>query len=159
MILYYLNVYILKITIEEFYMKTKFAFDYRLLGLAGSILMMISQFLSWLSDYSLLDWYIDYLRVNIASAFLYLFPLICGSICLIGTLLLYFKLEYRISSVIINFVGFGFFLIFIFELIPQEIEYIPNAGIGFYISIIGSILIFFHNLNILLTRAKYKEGS
>ncbi|MFX1434096.1 MAG: hypothetical protein ACFFB1_10005, partial [Promethearchaeota archaeon] len=65
----------------------------------------------------------------------------------------------RINSVIINFVGFGFFLIFIFELIPQEIAYIQSAGIGFYMSIAGAILIFFHNLNILLTKEKSKEGS
>jgi len=140
-------------------MNIKSIFDYRLLGLTGSILLIISQFFSWFSGYSLMERYIIATSVDISNAFLYLFPLISGSICLIATLLIYFKLEYRINSVIINFVGFGFFLIFIFELIPKEIDYITSAGIGFYMSIAGAILIFFHNLNILLTREKSKEGS
>lgn len=140
-------------------MNIKSIFDYRLLGLTGSILLIISQFFSWFSGYSLMERYIIATSVDISNAFLYLFPLISGSICLIATFLIYFKLEYRINSVIINFVGFGFFLIFIFELIPQEIDYITSAGIGFYMSIAGAILIFFHNLNILLTREKSKEGS
>ncbi|MFW9946977.1 MAG: hypothetical protein ACFFDX_09135 [Candidatus Odinarchaeota archaeon] len=134
--------------------------DYRLLGLTGSILLIVSQFLTWFSDYTLLERYILYTTLpDIGISFLYLFPLISGIICLIATLLIYFKLEYRINSVIISFVGFGFFLVFIFELIPQEIDFISNAGIGFYMSIAGAILIFFHNLNILLTREKSKEGS
>ncbi|MFX0017988.1 MAG: hypothetical protein ACFFAK_09860 [Promethearchaeota archaeon] len=140
-------------------MNIKSNFDYRLLGLTGSILLIISQFFSWFSGYSLMERYLIAISVDISNAFLYLFPLISGSICLIATLLIYFKLEYRINSVIINFVGFGFFLIFIFELIPQEIAYIQSAGIGFYMSIAGAILIFFHNLNILLTKEKSKEGS
>ncbi|MFX1434906.1 MAG: hypothetical protein ACFFB1_14120, partial [Promethearchaeota archaeon] len=100
-------------------MNIKSNFDYRLLGLTGSILLIISQFFSWFSGYSLMERYLIAISVDISNAFLYLFPLISGSICLIATLLIYFKLEYRINSVIINFVGFGFFLIFIFELIPQ----------------------------------------
>lgn len=140
-------------------MKLKFNIDYRLLGLIGSILLIISQFLSWFSGLSLLEIYIFTTGVELGNSFLYLFPLVSGSICLIGTMLIYIKIEYRINSIIINFVGFAFFLVFILELIPQEIEYIPNAGVGFYISIIGSILIFFHNLNVLLTREKSIEGS
>ncbi|MFX1498591.1 MAG: hypothetical protein ACFFBH_13775 [Promethearchaeota archaeon] len=140
-------------------MNFRFKIDYRLLGLTGSILMIISQFLSWFSGYTLLDIYILNTGFEVGNSFLYLFPLVCGSICLIGTVLIYIKKDYRINSIIINFIGFAFFLIFLFELIPQEIIYIPSAGIGFYISIIGAILIFFHNLNILLTREKPTEGS
>ncbi|MFX0032280.1 MAG: hypothetical protein ACFE8E_01160 [Candidatus Hodarchaeota archaeon] len=140
-------------------MKFKFNIDYRLLGLIGSILLIISQFLSWFSGLSLLEIFIFTTGVEIGNSFLYLFPLVSGSICLIGTLLIYIKMEYRINSIIINFVGFAFFLVFILELIPQEFEYIPYAGVGFYISIVGSILIFFHNLNVLLTREKSTEGS
>ena len=55
--------------------------------------------------------------------------------------------------VIINFIGLGFFLVFAFKIIPEEFIYLPNA-IGFYFSIIGSILVFFDILNILLTREK-----
>lgn len=140
-------------------MKFRFKIDYRLLGLTGSILLIISQFLSWFSGYSLLDIYIFTTGVEVGNSFLYLFPLVSGSICLIGTILIYIKINYRINSIIINFIGFAFFLIFLFELIPQEIIYIPSAGVGFYISIVGAILIFFHNLNILLTREKPTEGS
>ncbi|MFW9771011.1 MAG: hypothetical protein ACFFEO_02410 [Candidatus Thorarchaeota archaeon] len=140
-------------------MKFNFNIDYRLLGLIGSILLIISQFLSWFSGYSLIEVFIITTSVELGNAFLYLFPLVSGSICLVGTLLIYIKRDYRINSIIINFIGFAFFLVFIFELIPQEIIYILNAGIGFYISIIGAILIFFHNLNVLLTREKSIEGS
>ncbi|MFW9780870.1 MAG: hypothetical protein ACFFFB_01150 [Candidatus Heimdallarchaeota archaeon] len=140
-------------------MKFNFNIDYRLLGLIGSILLIISQFLSWFSGYSLIEIFIITTSVELGNAFLYLFPLVSGSICLVGTLLIYIKRDYRINSIIINFIGFAFFLVFIFELIPQEIIYILNAGIGFYISIIGAILIFFHNLNVLLTREKSIEGS
>ena len=126
--------------------------DFRLLGLTGSILLILSQFLPWFSSQSLLDIYIISTSVAIEDSFLYLFPLICGIICLVGVIVIIYNLDYKINSVIINFIGLGFFLVFIIEIIPRELLYIPYAEIGFYFSIIGSILIFFDILNILLIK-------
>jgi len=131
-------------------MNIKRYLDFRLLGLTGSILLILSQFLPWFSNQSLLYIYIVTTGVAIEDSFLYLFPLISGIICLVGTGLIVYKIDYRINSVIINFIGLGFFLIFIIEIIPRNLYYIPYAEIGFYSSIIGSILILFDILNILL---------
>jgi len=90
--------------------------------------------------------------VAIEDSFLYIFPLICGIICLVGALVNIYNREYKINSVIINFIGLGFFLIFIIEIIPRELIYIPYAEVGFYFSIVGSILIFFDILNKLLIK-------
>ena len=128
--------------------------DFRLLGLTGSILLILSQFLSWFSNQSLLYIYIITSSLAIENSFLYLFPLICGIICLVGTIVILYNLEYRINSVIINFIGLGFILFFLIEIIPQEFLYLPNAEIGFYFSIIGSILIFFDIINILISKEK-----
>ena len=133
-------------------MNIKKYLDFRLLGLTGSLLLIISQFLSWFSNQSLLYIYIITTSVAIEDSFLYLFPLISGIICLAGTGLIVYKIDYRINSVIINFVGLGFFLIFIFEIVTKEFIYLPTAQIGFYFSIIGSILIFFDILNVLLIK-------
>ncbi|MHA1487958.1 MAG: hypothetical protein ACTSSC_12420 [Promethearchaeota archaeon] len=133
-------------------MNIKRYLDFRLLGLTGSILLILSQFLPWFSNQSLLYIYIISTSVAIEDAFLYLFPLICGIICLVGSIVILYNLNYKINSVIINFIGLGFYLIFIIEIIPRELYYIPYAEIGFYFSIIGSILIFFDILNILLIK-------
>ncbi len=133
-------------------MSIKKYLDFRLLGLTGSIFMIISQFLSWFSNQSLLHIYIVTTSVAIEDSFLYLFPLISGIICLVGTGLIIYKIDYRINSVIINFVGLGFFLIFIFEIVTKEFIYLPTAQIGFYFSIIGSILIFFDIINVLILK-------
>ena len=133
-------------------MNIKKYLDFRLLGLTGSILLIISQFLSWFSNQSLLYIYIVTTGVAIEDSFLYLFPLISGIICLVGTGLIVYKIDYRINSVIINFVGLGFFLIFIFKIVTEEFIYLPTAQIGFYFSIIGSILIFFDILNVLMIK-------
>ncbi len=133
-------------------MNIKKYLDFRLLGLTGSLLLIISQFLSWFSNQSLLYIYIITTSVAIEDSFLYLFPLISGIICLAGTGLIVYKIDYRINSVIINFVGLGFFLIFVFEIVTKEFIYLPTAQIGFYFSIIGSILIFFDILNVLLIK-------
>ena len=133
-------------------MNIKKYLDFRLLGLTGSILMIISEFLSWFSNQSLLYIYIITTSVAIEDSFLYLFPLISGIICLVGTGLIVYKIDYRINSVIINFVGLGFFLIFVFEIVTEEFIYLPTVQIGFYFSIIGSILIFFDILNVLLIK-------
>ncbi|NVM43917.1 MAG: hypothetical protein HWN79_03280 [Candidatus Lokiarchaeota archaeon] len=134
-------------------MNLKKYLDFRLLGLAGSILLILSQFIPWFSNQTLLDIFIIKTIVPIGDSFLYLFPLICGIICLIGTIVIISNIEYRINSVIINFIGLGFFLVFAFRIIPEELLYLPNA-LGFYFSIIGSILVFFDILNILLTKEK-----
>ena len=133
-------------------MSIKKYLDFRLLGLTGSILLIISQFLSWFSEQSLLTIYILTTSVAIEDSFLYLFPLISGIICLGGSVLIIYKIEYRINSVIINLVGLGFFLVFIFEIVTKEFIYLPTAQIGFYFSIIGSILVFFDILNILMIK-------
>ncbi len=133
-------------------MNIKRYLDFRLLGLTGSVLLVLSQFLPWFSNQSLLSIYIISTSVAIEDSFLYLFPLICGIICLIGAIVILYNLDYKINSVIINFIGLGFFLIFIIEIIPRELLYIPYAEIGFYFSVVGSILIFFEILNILITK-------
>ncbi|NHJ22877.1 MAG: hypothetical protein EAX91_18180 [Candidatus Lokiarchaeota archaeon] len=135
-------------------MNIKRYLDFRLLGLTGSILLILSQFLSWFSDQSLLQTFIDTTSVAFKySNFLYLFPLISGLICLIGTIIILYNIEYRINSVIINFIGLGFFLVFLIQIIPLEFLYLYTK-IGFYFSIIGSILIFFDILNILIIKEK-----
>ena len=133
-------------------MNIKKYLDFRLLGLTGSILLILSQFLSWFSNQSLLYIYIITTSVAIEDSFLYLFPLISGIICLVGTGLIIYKIDYRINSVIINLVGLGFFLMFAFEIVTKEFIYLPTAQIGFYFSIIGSILIFFDILNVLMIK-------
>jgi len=133
-------------------MNIKRYLDFRLLGLTGSVLLILSQFLPWFSNQSLLYIYIISTSVAIEDSFLYLFPLICGIICLVGAIVILYNLDYKINSVIINFIGLGFFLIFIIEIIPRELLYIPYAEIGFYFSVVGSILIFFEILNILITK-------
>jgi len=133
-------------------MNIKRYLDFRLLGLTGSVLLILSQFLPWFSSQSLLIIYILTTSVAIEDSFLYIFPLICGIICLVGALVNIYNREYKINSVIINFIGLGFFLIFIIEIIPRELIYIPYAEVGFYFSIVGSILIFFDILNKLLIK-------
>ena len=134
-------------------MNLKKYLDFRLLGLAGSILLILSQFIPWFSNQSLLDIFIIKTSFAVEDSFLYIFPLICGILCLIGSIVIIYNIEYRINSVIINFIGLGFFLVFAFRIIPEELLYLPNA-LGFYFSIIGSILVFFDILNILVTREK-----
>ncbi len=133
-------------------MNLKRYLDFRLFGLTGSVMLILSQFFPWFSSQSLLYIYLISTSVAIEDSFLYLFPLICGIICLVGAIVIIYNLDYKINSVIVNFIGLGFFLIFIIEIIPKELLYIPYAEIGFYFSIIGSILIFYEILNILLTK-------
>ena len=126
--------------------------DLRLLGMIGSIFMILSQFLSWFSGISLLGRYLIMISYSLESSFLYLFPLISGSITLVGSLLILFKGEYKVNSVIIIFIGLGFFLIFLIELIPQDFVYIATAEIGFYLSIVGALLVLLDIINILIQR-------
>ena len=126
--------------------------DLRLLGMIGSIFMILSQFLSWFSGISLLGRYLIMISYSLESSFLYLFPLISGSITLVGSLLILFKEEYKVNSVIIIFIGLGFFLIFLIELIPQDFVYIATAEIGFYLSIVGALLVLLDIINILIQR-------
>jgi hypothetical protein len=126
--------------------------DYRLLGLIGGIFLILSEFLAWFSGKNLLDLFMLYLILEIEFSFLYLFPVVSGIICIFGTILILYNEQYRINAVIINFIGLGFFLIFLFELIPREFPYVVNAGIGLYFAVAGGILILFDIINILLSR-------
>ncbi|MFO8018261.1 MAG: hypothetical protein R6U96_06465 [Promethearchaeia archaeon] len=126
--------------------------DFRLMGLCGSLLIIISEFLPWLTDYSLLNIYIFQTTIALEDAFFYLFPLISGIICLTGTCILYYKEDYQINAVIVFLVGLGFLLLFFFDFIPGELEYLPTIGIGFYFCIAGFILNIFYTINILITQ-------
>jgi hypothetical protein len=127
-------------------------FDLRLLGIIGSILMILSQFLSWYSGISLFSIYLIMISFSLGDSFLFLFPLISGSITLVGTLLILLKGEYKVNSVIIIFIGLGFFLIFLVELIPQDLPYMGTVEIGFYLSVVGALLVLFDIINILIQR-------
>lgn len=131
-------------------MEIKNYIDFRLIGLAGSILLIVSEFLPWISDQNLIEIYIITTSVAIGMSFLYLFPLISGIICVIGNILLIYNEEYRINSVIIIFIGLGFLLLFFFDLIPRL--YLSNISLGFYFCLTGFLLSIIDIIIILITK-------
>ncbi len=135
-------------------MEFKNILNKNLFGLIGSILLILSEFFSWFSDYNLIEIYIITTSVEIADSFLYLFPLISGIICLAASILIMYKVEFKIKSVILSSVGLGFLIIFFFDYITQEFEYISNAGIGIYLGVIGFLLIIINIINVLITIEK-----
>lgn len=122
----------------------------RLVGLIGSILLIISEFLPWISGQSLLEIYIFYTYVKVEESFLLLFPLVSGIICLIGSIIVYYNVDYKINSVIVNFIGLGFLLLFLFEIIPSELGYISGLQIGFYCCIAGFFIVLINVINVLM---------
>jgi hypothetical protein len=122
-----------------------------ILGLSGPILLILSEFFTWFSDYNLIELYVLYTDLQIESSFLYLFPLISGIICLIANVLVIYRWEFRIKSIILSFVGLGFQLLFFIDYISQEIEFINNAGIGLYLGVFGFLLIIINIINVLST--------
>ncbi|MFX1573468.1 MAG: hypothetical protein ACFFB0_12015 [Promethearchaeota archaeon] len=135
-------------------MEFKNKLNKNLFGLIGSILLILSEFFSWLSEYNLIEIYIITTSVEITDSFLYLFPLTSGIICLAASILIMYKIEFKIKSVILSTVGLGFLIIFFLDYFTQEFKYIPNAGIGFYLGVIGFLLIIFNILNMLITFEK-----
>jgi hypothetical protein len=127
-----------------------------ILGLSGPILLILSEFFSWFSDYNLIELYVLYTDLQIENSFLYLFPLISGILCLIANVLFIYKVEFRIKSIILSFVGLGFQLLFFIDHISQEIEFISNAGLGLYLGFFGFLLIIINVINVLST-AEHEE--
>ena len=126
--------------------------DYQFTGIIGSILIIISEFLPWFSQFSLFDAYILYTITKVEEAFLFLFPLISGIICLIASILILNNFEYKINSVIITFIGLGFLTFFLVEFIPGELFYLSKAGIGFYLCIAGFIIMIINIVLILISK-------
>ncbi|MFX1394700.1 MAG: hypothetical protein ACFFAH_14160 [Promethearchaeota archaeon] len=129
----------------------KTSINNRLIGFVGSILLIISEFLPWFSGFSCFDIYILYTFVAVEESFLYLFPLISGIICLIGSILIIFDRLYKINSVLISLLGLGFLILFLFEIIPDELFYLPRVGIGFYFCIAGFLITMIGVIVILLS--------
>ncbi|MHA2394352.1 MAG: hypothetical protein ACXAEX_20635, partial [Promethearchaeota archaeon] len=97
-----------------------------LIGLIGSIFLTISEFFPWFSPENLIELFILFTSVQIENSFLFLFPLISGIICLIANLLIIYKIDFRIKSVILSFVGLGFQFIFFIDYISQVITFLPD---------------------------------
>ena len=129
-----------------------------LLGLIGPILLILSEFLPWFSDESLIELYILLNSVQIADSLLYLFPLISGVICLIASGLIIYRIELRIKFVILSFLGLGFQLFFFIDYIFQVITFLPDADIGLYLGVFGFILITVNLIYILTAADKLSGG-
>ena len=138
-------------------MKPKKTYLILLLGLSGPVLLILSEFFSWFSDYNLIELYVIVTDSQIEDSFLFLFPIISGVICLIANGLVIFNSEFRIKSIILSFVGIGFQLLFFIDHIAQEIEFISDASIGFYLGIFGFLLILI-NLIYVLTTTENQSG-
>ncbi|MHA2282373.1 MAG: hypothetical protein ACXAC5_16135 [Promethearchaeota archaeon] len=123
--------------------------SFLLLGVIGPILLIISEFFPWFSDDNLIELFMTLTSVQIENSFLFLFPLISGLVCLIASILVVYKFEYRIKTVILSFVGLGFQLIFFIDYISQVIEFLPDAGLGLYLGFIGFLLIVIYIIYIL----------
>ncbi len=135
-------------------MKLRNFLNISLIGLIGSIILILSEFFSWFSEYNLIELYVITTEVAFEDSFLFLFPLISGIICLIASSLVIYKIEWKIKSVILSFVGLGFLIIFFIDHISQEIEYLPTAGIGLYLGLTGFLLIIINIINVLITFEK-----
>ncbi|MFW9988535.1 MAG: hypothetical protein ACFFC3_07755, partial [Candidatus Odinarchaeota archaeon] len=90
-----------------------------ILGIIGSTIIILSEFFPWFSEYTLIEIYIITTSVNIEDSFLFLFPLMSGIICLIASSLVIYKIELKIKSVIVFFLGLGFLIIFFIDYISQ----------------------------------------
>jgi hypothetical protein len=130
-----------------------------LIGLVGSIFLIASEFLQWFSEYNLMEIFIITNGIAIEDSFLFLFPLMSGVICSIASILVIYQIKFKIKSVIVSFIGLGFFLIFLIDYIIQVIQYLPTARIGFYFGIIGFLMVLFNLLNLLITSEKDLEVS
>ena len=126
--------------------------DYRLIGFVGSIIIIISEFLPWISEFSLFEIYVLYTITKVEESFIFLFPLISGIICLIASLLIISNYEYKINSVIITCIGLGFLTLFLVEFIPGELFYLSKAGIGFYFCIAGFMIMILQIILILISK-------
>ncbi len=124
----------------------------RLIGLLGAVLLIISEFLPWFSGQSLFDIYIFSTYFAIEESFLFLFPLVSGIICLIGSFIVYYDVDYKVNSAIVNFIGLGFLLLFFFDLIPKEIFYLSNLGLGFYFCVAGFVISLINILFVLIIK-------
>jgi len=132
------------------------------IGLIGSIILILSEFFPWFSDSSLIEVYISTISVAIADAFLFLFPLMSGIICLIASILIIYKIEIKVKSVIIFFIGLGFLILFFVDYITIVISYLgylPNPGIGLYLAVAGFLLILINIINVLMTIEKQTDGN
>ncbi|MFX1411104.1 MAG: hypothetical protein ACFFA6_12185 [Promethearchaeota archaeon] len=141
----------------KFQMNLKKNWDFIIFGFTGSILLILSEFFSWSSDYTLLDRFEIATSVAIEDSFLYLFPFLSGIICLAASIIVIYDFKLRIKSVIITSIGIGFLLIFFIEFISKEVDYILNIGVGFYLFLVGFLLIIINIINILLTKEEESE--
>lgn len=121
-------------------MNLKKNLDLRLLGVFGSAIIILSEFLPWFSGRPLFNIYFISITVALEDSFLYLFPLMSGMISLVSSLLLFYKLELRVTSAILKFTGIGFLFLFFIDLIPNELSYLLYADIGFFLCVIGFII-------------------
>ncbi|MFW9895055.1 MAG: hypothetical protein ACFFD7_04555 [Candidatus Thorarchaeota archaeon] len=132
--------------------------SFLILGIIGPILLIISEFFPWFSENNLAEIFVILTSVQIENSFLFLFPLISGSICLIANMLLIISDEHRIKTIIISLVGIGFQLVFFIDYISQEIDFVSNAGIGVYIGSFGFFLIIINIIFILSRKEKDVGG-
>ncbi|TFG18567.1 MAG: hypothetical protein EU533_07615 [Promethearchaeota archaeon] len=133
-------------------MQIKKYVDYRLFGLLGSALMMISEFLVWFSNLTL--WQIFQIKSTFLmdDAFLYIFPLVSGIICGVASLLSLYREDYKINATIIYLVGLGFMLLFLYDFTVEEVSFLTQAGIGFYFCIAGFMFVLIDMFNVLLSK-------
>ena len=133
-------------------MNLKKKIDFIIIGISGSILLILSEFFIWFSDYSPIDYFIIAEDIALDYSFVLLFPLVSGIICLIANIVIIYDFRLKIQSVIITILGLGFLIIFFTEYLYLEVEFLLNAGIGFYLFVSGVLLIFINLANILLTK-------
>ncbi len=132
--------------------------SFLLLGAIGPILLIISEFFPWFSNYNLIELYIIYTFVEIENSFLFLFPLISGIVCLISSMLVVYNVEFRIKTILLSLVGLGFQLIFFIDYISQELGFLSDAGVGVYLGIFGFLLIIVNIINVLSNAEKESGG-
>lgn len=138
----------------KFQIKLRKNLDFIIFGFTGSLLLIISEFFYWTSNYTLIDRFVIASDIAIEDSFLFLFPFLSGIICLAASIVVVYDFNLRIKSVILASIGIGFILIFLIDFLSQEKDYILSLEIGFYLFLTGFLLIIINMINILLTKEK-----
>ncbi|HMF32392.1 MAG TPA: hypothetical protein VKK79_13305 [Candidatus Lokiarchaeia archaeon] len=72
----------------------------------------------------------------------YLFPLLGGTVTLVGVLIEFFSPKNRTAGILIQFFGLSVVMIFLFEYLASSWMGLANAQLGLYLFLTGTFLAF-----------------
>lgn len=126
-----------------------------LLGFLAGLLLVVAEFLPWFSGHTAME--ISFWNQFVPQFGVYFFPLLSGMATLAAAVLYAWSPRRKFYSALLDVISLSLIFLFYLQIFHLDFIYVGSIQVGFYVCLLGTILVFLEVIVLLLVEPSISE--